>query len=148
MLKKWAFIADIARLHALYYEGGIYLDTDVEVLKGFDSFLHHDVFVTYGPLNHVCMSTIGAKKHNPWIAELLLWYECVHCDDDYTEIANAKIVTKINKLHYKLKNDGELITLPCGVTIYPEEYFLPKQIKEGYLITNNTHCIHHFSGLW
>ncbi|MFP3393795.1 glycosyltransferase, partial [Brevibacillus sp. SIMBA_076] len=42
--KKWAFVSDYVRLWALYHYGGIYLDTDVEVLKGFDAFLGHDSF--------------------------------------------------------------------------------------------------------
>jgi hypothetical protein len=50
-VKKWAFAADYIRLHALYEEGGIYLDTDVYVCKRFDSFLNHDFFsaVEYHP---------------------------------------------------------------------------------------------------
>ncbi|WP_293727936.1 glycosyltransferase [uncultured Phascolarctobacterium sp.] len=147
--KKWAFIADIARLHALYYEGGIYLDTDVEVLKNFDDFLQEDAFATYGPCNHICISTVGAKKFHPWIAELLLWYDCVHCDEDYTEIANAKIVSKITRIHYGVKLDGGHTYLSCeGVHVYPKEYFSPELEKDHYLVTGKTHCVHHFSGLW
>lgn len=146
--KKWAFIADVARLHALYYEGGIYLDTDVEVLKSFDCFLKETVFAPYGPMNHICMSTIGARKHHPWIAQLLLWYDCVHCDADYTEIANAKIVTKLTRMLYGIKTDGNHSYFGKGVHVYPQEYFLPKQLKNSYLVTDKTHCIHHFSGLW
>ena len=50
-VKKWAFASDYIRLHALYEEGGIYLDTDVYVRKRFDSFLSHDFFsaVEYHP---------------------------------------------------------------------------------------------------
>src|SRR5580704_2025815 len=42
--RKWAFAADYIRLHALYTEGGIYLDSDVIVKKRFDPMLHHDFF--------------------------------------------------------------------------------------------------------
>ena len=44
--KKWAFVADYIRLYALYTEGGIYLDSDVKVLKRFDDFLHHGFFLS------------------------------------------------------------------------------------------------------
>lgn len=44
--RKWAFVADYIRLYALYTEGGIYLDSDVKVLKRFDDFLHHSFFTS------------------------------------------------------------------------------------------------------
>ena len=44
--RKWAFVADYIRLYALYTEGGIYLDSDVKVLKSFDGFLHHKFFTS------------------------------------------------------------------------------------------------------
>ena len=146
--KKWAFIADIARLHALYYEGGIYLDTDVEMLKPLDGFLLEDGFTSYESLNLIAMAAIGFKKHHPWIAEMLLWYDYIHCDDDYTEIANTKIVSKITKLHYRVKLNGDDLVLPCSLHIYPRDYFSPRFDKDKWLVTDRTHCIHHFTGMW
>lgn len=146
--KKWAFIADVARLHALYFEGGIYLDTDIELLKNFDEFLDEDGFTSYESLNLIAMAAIGFKKYHPWIAEMLLWYSCVHCDDDYTEIANTKIVSKITKMKYKVQLDGNEKLLSCGLHIYPRDYFSPKLEKNKWLTTDNTHCIHHFTGMW
>lgn len=146
--KKWTFIADVARLHALYYEGGIYLDTDVEVLKPFDIFLDSDGFTSYESLNLLGMGTIGFKKYHPWVSLMLSWYSCVHCDSDYTEIANTKIVSKITKLHYGVKLNGDKLTLPGGVQVYPREYFSPELVEGNYKITEKTCCIHHFTGLW
>lgn len=146
--KKWAFIADIARLHALYYEGGIYLDTDVEMLKPLDAFLSEDGFTSYESLNLIAMAAIGFKRHHPWIAEMLFWYDCIHCDDDYTEIANTKVVSKITKWHYRVKLNGDDLTLPCGLHIYTRDYFSPCLDKDKWLVTERTHCIHHFTGMW
>ena len=146
--KKWAFIADVARLHALYYEGGLYFDTDVELLKSFDEFLKEDGFTSYESLNLIAMAAMGFKKYHPWVAETLMWYQSVHCDDDYTEIANTKVVSKITRLHYGVKLDGKDLRLPCGLHIYPREYFSPKSEKDKWLSTENTHCIHHFTGMW
>lgn len=145
---KWAFVADIARLHALYYEGGIYFDTDVEVIKSFDVFLNEDGFSSYESLNLIAMAAIGFKKHHPWVGKMLFWYEGIHCDDDYTEIANTKIVSKITKMIYGTKLDGKEKALPCGFHIYPREYFSPKLERDVWLVTDNTYCIHHFTGLW
>ena len=146
--KKWAFIADVARLHALYYEGGIYLDTDIELLKDFDDFLTEDGFTSYESLNLIAMAAIGFKKYHPWVAEMLLWYSCVHCDDDYKEIANTKVVSKITRMHYGVKLDGTDKILPCGLHIYPRDFFSPHLDKDKWLTTENTHCIHHFTGMW
>ena len=68
--------------------------------------------------------------------------------DDYTEIANTKIISKITKMNYNIKLDGKEIFLPCGLHIYPREYFSPKLEKDKWLTTENTHCIHHFTGMW
>ncbi len=146
--KKWAFIADIARLHALYYEGGIYLDTDVEILKKFDDFLHESAFTSYESLNLIAMAVLGAKKQHPWVGKMLLWYDMVHCDEDYTEIANTKVVSKITKLQYGVNLDGKDLILPDKLHIYPREYFSPKSEKDKWLTTDKTCTIHHFTGMW
>lgn len=146
--KKWAFIADVARLHALYYDGGIYFDTDIEVLKSFEEFLEEDGFTSYESLNLIAMASMGFKKHHPWIGQMLLWYDCVHCDDDYTEIANTKVVSKITRYLYGVKLDGSEQVLPCGLHIYPREYFSPKLVKDTWMVTENSYCIHHFTGMW
>jgi hypothetical protein len=146
--KKWAFLADVARLHALYHEGGIYLDTDIEVLKPFTKFLQDDGFTCYESLNLMATGVMGFKKYHPWLALMLTWYEDVHCDEDYTEIANTKVVTKITRLHYGVKLDGREQVLPDGLHIYPRNYFSPELAGEKWQVTEETYCIHHFTGLW
>lgn len=70
-LQKWAFCADYIRAYALYSEGGIYLDSDVLVLKSFDEFLHHNFFssVEYMPdyveglgIAEKCLDPDGTRK--------------------------------------------------------------------------------------
>ena len=78
--KKYAFAADYIRMYALYTEGGIYLDMDVEVLKSFDDLLHLDYFVCYE--NNVDktpeVAAFGAQKGCRWIGEVLSYYEGRH----------------------------------------------------------------------
>ena len=62
-----AFVSDVARGLALFQQGGIYLDTDVEVLKSFDPLLHHRSFWGFEAGNFVATSTIGAVKGHEWV---------------------------------------------------------------------------------
>lgn len=73
--KKWAFVSDFARLKIIYEEGGIYLDTDVEILKSFDTLLGNKCFLGEETSGFVATGLgFGAEKYNPIIKELLEMY--------------------------------------------------------------------------
>lgn len=146
--KKWVFIADVARVHALYYEGGIYLDTDIEILKSFNDLLDNDVFLSYESPNLLSMGIVGAKKFNPWMGKLLEWFNLVHCDVDYTEIASTRINARITRLLYGIKLDGKEQIFGEKVHLYPREYFNPDNQAGKYLTTKDTYGIHHATKLW
>ena len=76
--KKWAFVSDYVRLYALYHHGGIYMDTDVEVLKNLDDYLNHDAFSGFESSNAIPTGIIGAKKGNYHIKQLLNEYNDRH----------------------------------------------------------------------
>ena len=65
--QKYAFVSDFARLKILFDEGGIYLDTDIEVIQNFENFLHHMAFMgfEYGKFLATCV--IGTEPQNPMI---------------------------------------------------------------------------------
>lgn len=69
--KKWAFVSDVARLYVLYQEGGIYMDTDVELLKSIDCFLENDAFSGFEDKKSVPTGIMGAVKNNNVIKEFL-----------------------------------------------------------------------------
>ncbi len=75
----WAFVSDYIRLYALHHHGGIYLDTDVEVTKKFDSFLSFDFFssheVFHGKTLPITSAVLGATKNNSIIKDLLDIYQ-------------------------------------------------------------------------
>lgn len=146
--KKYAFVADVARLHAIYYYGGIYMDTDCEVLKNFDDLLHHNVFACYESPNLLSIGTVGAKKHHPWIYDMLTWYQDVDFCDDYAEIASTRIYSKMARVKYGIKLKGQPQDLPNGVHIYTRDYFCPEKLDNAWGVTENTYVIHHFTGLW
>ena len=65
--KKWAFVSDVFRLYALYSEGGVYLDTDVEIRKSFDEFLDLDFFIgaeKNKSFESIGTAVIGSNKNN------------------------------------------------------------------------------------
>lgn len=146
--KKYAFVADVARLHCIYNYGGIYIDTDCEALKPFDDLLNCGVFMCYESPNLLSTSTLGAKQYHPWVGLMLLWYYGLDFCDDYAEIANTRIMTRIARLHYSIKPNGKYLELPNDVKIFAREWFCPDKINDEWQTTKDTYVIHHFSGLW
>ena len=118
------------------------------MLKSFNDLLNKDAFACFETPNLVSIGTLGAKKHHPWIALMLLWYKSVDFCDDYAEIANTRILTRIMRMHYGIKPNGNPLELNNGIIIFPRDYFCPNKIDGKWQVTDNTYVIHHFSGLW
>lgn len=148
--QKWAFITDYVRLYVLYHHGGIYMDTDVEVLKPLDQFLVHEAFSGFEDKENIPTGIMAAKKGNKWIKELLDYYIDKHfiVDGKIDYTTNVTIITGITKQNYGLKQNNQFQDLKY-VTIYPNDYFCPKNHINGDIyLTNNSYCIHHFAGSW
>lgn len=145
--KKYAFVSDYVRLYALYHIGGIYLDTDVEVIKSFNPFLNEESFWGFEEKNYIATSTFGAKKGNLIIKEFLNKYEdesfCNH-----NPVTNVKMVTDLF-IKYGLKMNGDGQKIKNLATIYSQEYFSPYDyINCHNKMTNNTYAIHYFYKSW
>ena len=69
--RKFAFVTDFVRLFALYTEGGIYMDTDVEILKPLDGFLHHHAFSSFENNNSITTGLMASEKGGEWVKTLL-----------------------------------------------------------------------------
>lgn len=152
-LKKYAFVTDYVRLYVLYHYGGIYMDTDVEVLKPLDRFLVHHAFSGFEDSGLVPTGIMGSEKRNEWIKTLLDEYNSLSFvnekgDMDFT--TNVYRITNISVKKYGLKKKSSYQELKNGtVVFYPYDFFCPKSWKTGEMnITNNTYSIHHFSGSW
>lgn len=148
--KKWAFVSDYVRLDVIYQHGGVYLDTDVELIKNLDNLLEkssaymgfeNDKYVNSG-------LGFGAEAHNSIIKEMLEYYDDLKFRlDNLDNLACPIINTKILK-RYGLALENTLQELN-GMTIYPTEYFCPKNIYTGKLhITKNTISIHQYFASW
>ena len=149
--KKWAFVSDYVRLYVLKEHGGIYMDTDVEVIKPLDVFLSHSAFACFEDDVNIASALIGAETENPWISYLLTYYDNrrfirLHGKCDMT--ANVEIITRMTAEKYDFKPDNTYQELE-DVVLYPKEYFCPKEFATKEIkATENTYAIHHFYGSW
>lgn len=149
--RKFAFVTDVVRLYALYHEGGIYMDTDVEVLKPLDQFLHHHAFSGFENNTDVPTGIMASEKGGVWAKDNLDYYKSHHFivgNGNLDLTTNVTIITKyMIKKGLTPKND--YYDIPGLITIYPKDYFCPKNLVTGKIkCTRNTVCIHHFSGSW
>jgi mannosyltransferase OCH1-like enzyme len=150
-LKKYAFVSDYVRYKVLYDFGGIYMDTDVEVLKNLDEFLENEAFSCFEDFNFVNPGSIlGSVKENLILKDIMNLYE----NSDFINLnTSLNLKTAPQILTELLINRGlekkDVYQRVSGVAIYPKEYFCPKSwVTKEMTITPNTHTIHHFEGSW
>jgi mannosyltransferase OCH1-like enzyme len=149
--KKYAFVTDYVRLFALKKFGGIYMDADMEVLRNLDVFLTHSAF-TGCENKYVPTAIMGAEDNHPWICRLLKYYDNVPFlkdDGTYNLRTNVSIITEITKKEYNWEHSNNIQELKNSLIIYPTEYFCPYNWMTKELnLTDNSYCIHHFTGSW
>lgn len=149
--RKWAFVSDVARLYALVNMGGIYMDTDVEVVKSFDDLLDTKGFLGFEGTKWIATSAMGAEPDNPIMKRCLLEYnERLFINEDGTQDkdTNVVILTKLLEKDQDLVLDGKRQSLPF-FDIYPSDFFTPYDYISGILNkTENTHTIHWFNRSW
>ena len=150
---KWAFVSDVARLIVIYQYGGIYFDTDVEVICDYRDILRDDVegFLGVERLKTVATGLgFGAIQKHPFIKELISIYNNIDFNqfsDCLSKIACPILTTELmEKKGYIYK---ERIQDFCGFRIYPSEYFSPIDYMSGKMFkTEQTHSIHWYSSSW
>jgi len=149
--RKFAFVTDYVRLYALVKEGGIYMDTDVEVLKSFDPFLHHTAFSGFENNNYVPTGMMASEKGGAWVTELLHEYDdrrFIRDDGSFDMTTNTCLITR-NMENHGLVRNNTFQDFPGFVTFYPSDFFCPKDHRDGLIrLTVNSACIHHFAGSW
>lgn len=148
--KKWAFVSDVARLYALVNYGGIYMDTDVEVLKSLDDILKYEAVSGFENEHSVPTGLMGCKKNQELFKELLHEYNDIHFvrkDGTYDTTTNVVRITNIClKYGLKLNNSFQVVN---GFALFPKDYFCPKDyVTKKINLTKNTYTIHHFDGSW
>ena len=148
--KKWAFVSDYVRLYALYTQGGLYFDTDVEVLKNMDEFLEDEAFTGWEAKDSPVTAVMGAQAGNEEFGELLRYYDgrsFVLEDGSYDTTTNTIIITNILKEQGIILN-GKTQTIG-GMTVYPQIYFCPNNFSRLWnKPSKKSYAIHHFDQSW
>ena len=155
--KKYAFVSDYARMWILYHYGGLYFDTDVEVIKEMDDI------VVRGPFMGIEVEAkgdeyplvapglgLGAEPMMDLYRNIMDYYAPLHfvCEDgSFNQVTVVKHVTNV-LADNGLKQTNELQEVG-GVWIYPREYFNPLDDNTGKLVvTENTRSIHWYTKTW
>ena len=154
--KKYAFAADYIRLYALYNFGGIYLDSDVEVLRPFDDLLNLPYFLGMeGTPSGIEAATLGFEKGNEMIGNLLKRYEGRSFYKEGGEIDKEPLPYIIrNEIDTNFKYcpiiDVSDFDYDSGViNVFPVDWFSPKSWDTKEItVTEKTYSIHHFEGSW
>ena len=152
--KKYAFVSDYARFKILYENGGIYFDTDVEVIKPMDDILakgaffgledNRDVFACAPGLGFACNAKLCLLK------DMLNLYENMQFETADGAINKKTIVEYFSETLLKkgLQPQAGIIEFE-GIYIYPPDYFCPKPSEFGKIqISENTRTIHHYAASW
>ena len=148
--KKWAFVTDYVRLHVVYEHGGIYLDTDVELVKRLEPLLCHQAYFGFEDGMHINTGLgFGATKGNTLVMEIMKDYENLSFGVSGEPIvACPKLNTKVFFRHGLIKENRKQI-LEGDILILPTEYLCPKSMIDGIVRkTRNTYSIHHYDSSW
>ncbi len=148
--KAWAFLSDYARLKIIYENGGIYLDTDVELIKNLDFLLEYDFFIGTQQCEKLYATGLGfgAVKNNYIVKKMLEEYDSISFNSMNKEsIACPYLNTRaIKSVGFSATNEIQKID---NCIVYPPQYFDP--ISPGTyanLLCDDTISIHHYSALW
>jgi len=150
--KAWGFVPDFLRLKIIFENGGIYLDTDVQVIKSFDKLLDFEAFAGFEDDEHIALGLgFGAEKNSIFLNKHMKIYENLHFlndDGTFNRTPSPQYTTVLLK-KYGLEPCNGRIQKVLGVTLFPKEYFCPKSFETGITkVTKNTISIHQFDASW
>ena len=155
--KKYAFVSDYARFKILYEEGGLYFDTDVEVIKPFDDIIVRGAFMgcerDANGMNIASVAPglgLGVTSGHYLYKEILDLYSTLHFShpEGFLNLKTVVEYTTDLLCKHNLKNIKGIQEC-AGILIYPSEYFCPISVEDGKLrITSHTVSIHHYGQSW
>lgn len=157
--KKYAFAADYIRLYAVYHFGGIYMDTDVEVVKSFNELLHLPYFVGSEGNEIIEAGVFGAEKGIWWLKPCLEYYtdrKFIKSDGTFDTLTLPRIMMKQIGIDNTIKQkppslifNSDFSKIKNEVLMFPPDFFCAKNHGTGIVEkTENTFSIHHFAMSW
>lgn len=151
--EKWAFVTDYARLWIVYNHGGIYLDTDVELIRPLDSLLSEEAY--FGLEDDAYIATglgFGAQRGNDVIRCMMSDYESSHFKNAQGEFDMTPCPvrnTRAIKSLASVASDGTKPFKLQNATVYPREYFCPMSPDlKSIVYTENTYSVHRYCASW
>lgn len=147
---RWAFVTDYVRLRTLTEQGGVYMDTDVELVKSLDPYLPHRAFAGFEHPERVQTGLLACEKGFPLFLEFLRHYDTARFllpDGTLDTTTNVQVLTELCLGKGLVCNDR--LQTVADLTIYPREIFCPVDFDTKVLHkTRKTVAIHWFSGSW
>lgn len=155
-LKKYAFVSDYARFWILYNYGGLYFDTDVEVIKNMDDIIDKGPFMGLEKMlsSHKLVVNsglgLGCFSNHPFYKEVLSYYEKNHFISWNGKVTKTVVTIVSQLLLSKLFEYQDKGLIYCnGIYVYPNDYFDPlNYYTQKLTITENTRSIHHYHASW
>lgn len=149
--KKYGFVPDYFRLKIIYEHGGIYLDTDVELVNSLDDLRWNEAYCGMERPGVAALGLgFGAMANHPAIWKMLERYQTMRfVRDDGTLDETASPIWQTMDLMNMGMRYGNCLQKAAGMTIYPVEVLSPKNVGTRELnLTEYSYSIHHFDGAW
>ena len=144
--RKWAYVSDYARIDVVNQYGGIYLDTDVEILRSLDMLLREKAFAGFESEEYVSFGLgFGAMVNNPILCDILKLYETLPWDGG--KVACPIYQTEVLEKHgLKRRNSFQRLE---NMTVLPVRYLSPMSVNSGRRhYFPDSFAIHHYAGSW
>ena len=147
--KNYALVADVVRTKVLYDFGGVYLDTDVEILKPIDELLRYNAFLGYESKHWFSSAVIGAVKNHEVLKYAVKRFDLTGDIKFNTNALTVHAFSVIVKRLYGIKINGKTKVLDNNIALLASDYFFPQHyITNKTVMTNNTYIIHYYYSSW
>lgn len=155
--RKYAFAADYIRAYALYNEGGIYLDSDVEMIRPFDNLLSLPYFMcSECGSGEIEAAVMGSEPGNKLFKALLDRYDgldFIKKDGSFDTLPMPIVIGQemenCGMTRVDVKSPADFVESESIISVFPFDYFSPINIENLEMFrTDRTYCIHHFAGSW
>lgn len=150
--KKWSFVTDYVRLAVVFEHGGIYFDTDVEVIRSFDPLLKYQAFFGFEDNEYINTGIgFGSERKLEILKKLMEQYDDIPFINEDGSFDNTPCPVRNTKalLQYGMVKNGQTQSVKDNIMVFGAEYFCPKSLNDGIIRkTENTYSIHHFDATW